>query len=50
MSGGKQKSCMINNAVYREGQTVGEFTVEPINTDSVVVRKDDQKFKIPIRN
>ena len=50
MSGGKQKSCMINNAVYREGETVGEFTVEQINTDSVVVRAADQKFKIPIRN
>ena len=50
MSGGKQKSCMINNAVYREGQAVGEFTIEQINPDSVVVRKDDLKFKIPIRN
>ena len=50
MSGGKQKSCMINNVVYREGETIGEFTVEQINTDSVVVRAADQKFKIPIRN
>ena len=50
MSGGKQKSCMINNAVYREGEAVGEFTIEQINADSVIVRKDDQKFKIPIRN
>ena len=47
---GKQKSCMINNAVYREGEAVGGFTVEQINPDSVIVRKDEQKFKIPIRN
>ncbi len=50
MSGGKQKSCMINNAVYREGEAIGEFTVELINPDSVIVRTGDQKFKIPIRN
>jgi hypothetical protein len=41
---------MINNAVYREGEAIGEFTVELINPDSVIVRTGDQKFKIPIRN
>jgi hypothetical protein len=46
---GKRKSCMINNAVYREGQAVGEFTVESINTDSVVIRKDEQKFELKIK-
>jgi hypothetical protein len=47
---GRQKSCMINNAVYREGEQVDGFTVEAINADSVIVRLDQTKFKIPIRN
>jgi len=45
---GRVKSCMIDDKVYKEGQTVGEFTVETINTDSVILRKDEQRFKLPL--
>jgi hypothetical protein len=45
---GKQKSCMIDNKVYREGETVGEFTIDAINPDSVILRKDNQRFKLPV--
>ncbi len=46
---GKKKSCMINNAVYREGQDVGEFKVESITPDAVIVRKDDARFELRMK-
>ncbi len=46
---GKKKSCMINNAVYREGQDVGEFKVESITSDAVIVRKDDARFELRMK-
>ena len=46
---GKKKSCMINNAVYREGQEVGGFQVETISADAVVVRKDETRFELRMR-
>jgi hypothetical protein len=49
MSGGKRKSCMINNAVYREGQTVGGFTVESINPGAVIVRKGETRFELKMK-
>ena len=49
MSGGKSKSCMIDDKTYREGQAVGEFTLEQINTDSVILLKDGLKYKLPLK-
>lgn len=46
---GKKKSCMINNAVYREGQNVDGFRVETISTDAVVIRKDDARFELRMK-
>lgn len=46
---GKKKSCLINNVKYTEGQTVGEFTIESISPNSVVVRKDDQRFELKMK-
>ena len=46
---GKRKTCMINNAVYREGQNVGGFKVETISSDKVVVRKDDARFELRMK-
>ena len=46
---GKKKSCMINNAVYREGQEVGGFQVETISADAVVVRKDEARFELRMK-
>ena len=38
MKGEQRSTCMINNTLYREGQTVDEFFIEKINPNSVVVR------------
>jgi hypothetical protein len=46
---GRKKSCMINNAVYREGQDVGGFKVETISADAVVIRKDDARFELRMK-
>ena len=46
---GKKKSCMINNARYVEGDTVGEFAVESIGADAVVVNKGESRFKLTIK-
>ena len=46
---GKKKSCMINNAIYREGQNVEGFKVESISTDSVIIRKDDARFALRVK-
>jgi hypothetical protein len=46
---GRKKSCMINNAMYVEGQTVGEFSVESISANAVVIRKDDARFELKMK-
>ncbi len=46
---GRKKSCMINNAMYVEGQAVGEFKVELISADTVVIRKDDARFELRMK-
>src|SRR5947208_172254 len=35
MYGEKNRSCLINNALYREGQTVNGFVIEKITSDNV---------------
>lgn len=46
---GKKKSCMINNAVYREGQNVEGFKVETISPDAVIIRRDDARFELRMK-
>ena len=46
---GRKKSCLINNVKYTEGQSVGEFTIESIGADSVIVRKDEQRFELKMK-
>lgn len=46
---GKKKSCLINNARYLEGQQVGEFTIESISPNSVVIKKDDARFELKMK-
>lgn len=47
--GGKRKGCMINNTVYREGETVGGFTIESIGSSTVVIRKGEARFELSIK-
>lgn len=46
MSGAANRSCMINNTLYREGQTVEGFTVEKIGAGSVIVRQGAYRFEL----
>ena len=46
MHSDKSKSCMINNALYVEGQQVEAFTVEKIAPNSVVVRNGQYRFEL----
>jgi hypothetical protein len=41
-----RKSCMINNALYLEGQQVEAFTIEKIAPNCVVVRNGQYRFEL----
>ena len=46
MYGDKNRSCMINNTFYREGQTVNGFIIEKISKDTVGVKQDEWRFDL----
>ena len=41
-----RKACMINNALYIEGQQIDQFTIEKINSDAVVVKSGSYRFEL----
>jgi hypothetical protein len=49
MSGKTRNSCMINNALYTEGQQVEQFTVEKVSPNSVIVRYGSYRFELKIQ-
>jgi hypothetical protein len=46
MHGGGRSSCMINNALYTEGQTVESNQVEKVATNTVNVRNGSYRFEL----
>lgn len=46
---GRKKSCMINNARYVEGDKVGDFTIDSISSDAVVIARGDAKFELRMK-
>lgn len=44
-----RRACMINNALYREGQQVDTFTVEKITGTSVVVKNGAYRFELTMQ-
>lgn len=44
-----QRACMVNNAMYTEGQQVEGFTVEKITPMSVIVRKGAYRFELKMQ-
>jgi len=42
----KNRSCMINNGLYLEGQQVDQFTIESIRATGVVVRTGIYRFEL----
>jgi hypothetical protein len=49
MKGEQRSTCMINNTLYREGQTVEEFFIEKITPNSVVVRSNEYRFELKMQ-
>lgn len=43
---GKNRACMINNAMYREGQQIDNCLIEKISSDSVIVRCNNYRFAL----
>lgn len=46
MYGEKNRSCMINNSLYREGQQVNGFVIEKITKDNISVKQDEWRFDL----
>ena len=46
---GKVKSCMVNNALYTEGQKVEGFTIDKIEPRRVIVRSDVFRFELKMQ-
>jgi hypothetical protein len=40
------KTCVINNTLCREGQRVGDFTVEAIQSGAVILRSGQDRFEL----
>ena len=46
MYGDARRACMVNGAMYTEGQTVDGFAIEKINQASVVVKNGAYRFEL----
>ena len=46
MYGEKNRSCLINNTFYREGQQVNGFVIEKITADNVSVKQEEWRFDL----
>jgi hypothetical protein len=46
MFGEARRACMVNGAMYREGQQIEGFTIEKINPASVVVQNGPYRFEL----
>jgi hypothetical protein len=49
MHSDKNKSCMINNTLYREGQQIDAFTIEKISPHTVIVRSGIYRFQLSMQ-
>ncbi|HEY8666026.1 MAG TPA: hypothetical protein VIL86_05140 [Tepidisphaeraceae bacterium] len=47
---GSHKACMINNALYNEGQQVDQFMIEKINPNSIIVRSGAYRFELKMQH
>jgi hypothetical protein len=45
-----RKACMINNSLYREGQQVGDFVIEKISPQSVIVESNKFRFSLQMQH
>lgn len=49
MYGERNRSCLINNMLYREGQQVSGFTIEKISADNVSIKQDAWRFDLKMQ-
>ena len=49
MFGGSRRACMVNGAMYTEGQTIDGFAIETINQASVVVKSGPYRFELRLQ-
>src|SRR3712207_954428 len=42
---GRRKACMINNSMYTEGQQVEDFTIESIESHSIVLVQGEYRIE-----
>ena len=50
IAGSRYKACMINNAMYREGQTIGVLTIDQIVAGSVIMSSGKYRFEVKMQN
>jgi uncharacterized protein HemX len=48
LTSGRIRTCMINNAMYTEGQTVNLFKIEKINPDGVLLTRGGYRLQLKI--
>jgi hypothetical protein len=46
MFGDTRKACMINNVMYREGQSFDNFTIEKISPAAVIIKNGPYRFEL----
>ena len=46
---GARSACLINNALYHEGEQVGSFMVEEIRSQTVIVRQGKYRFELTMK-
>jgi len=49
ITSGSRKACMINNALYTEGQQVDQFVVEKIEPHRVIVKTGTYRFELKMQ-
>ena len=49
ITSGARKACMINNALYSEGQQVDQFTVDKIEPHRVIVKTGSYRFQLTMQ-
>jgi len=46
---GSNSACMVNNAMYHVGDTIGSFKVDEIRTRSVIVKQGPYRFELTMK-
>ena len=50
IAGTKYKACMVNNVMYREGQSIGVLKIEQITSGAVIMSSGKYRFEVKMQN